>query len=93
MTDHQTEKQTSQTNSFRLLLRDFDPAAAEIQKLFAAAFSFLQKIGSQPIHDKAAIAFRLDQLGVFQDLQMMRNRDQFGFEKLGNIAHRHFAVA
>lgn len=77
---------------FRFRNRDLDAATTEVEELRGLALDGLQHILTQAVVNKPPVAMRVDQMGVFENLQVVRGGDEFDFERLGDIADRHFAL-
>lgn len=75
-----------------LLTRDFNPAATQIQELSGSAFHGLQHGFAQLVIDEPSLTPRSDEISMLQDLQMVRNQNDFDTEKLRDVADRHFSL-
>ena len=75
------------------VVRNLNSTAAQVEKLLCGSPRLLKQIRSQCVNDMASIAFAFHEMGLLENLQMMRNRGDFDFEKFGNIANRHFSMA
>ena len=58
-----------------------------------ALFRTVKHIGMESVDDKASLLFILDQTGMAQDAEMMRDIDDLGIEQSGQFADIAFAAA
>jgi len=70
---------------------NFDATATQVEILRTSA-CILQQIGPQLVDHEAAVAFHFHQPRILQDFEVVRNGDDFRFQKLGNVADGHFAM-
>ena len=75
-----------------LSIRNFQTAAAEVQKARLSAFAALEIFVKTVVHE-SPFASHFDEVGIFHDFQVMRDVDNFRFQKFRNISHRQFSVA
>jgi hypothetical protein len=72
-------------------LRNFEAAAAQIQILRTLALG-IQQVLIQAIVHEPPFTPNVDKLGVFHNLEMMRNRHNFRIEKARDVTDCQFSV-
>ena len=72
---------------------NLDPATAKVQVLLGTTDVFLEQIGAQPVDHETPLSFDFDKASILENLQVMRNRDNFHFEKFGDIANGHLPTS
>ena len=71
---------------------NFNPAAAEIDSASSSRARDTQ-VGMEVVIHETSLATDRHELGVLHDFEMVRNRDQFGFEQFREVRDRQFARA
>lgn len=82
-----------QVELFGLGVGDLNATATEIQILPRSTTGLLQQIAAQAVNHEPAFALHFHQICMLQDLEVMRHRHQFCFQKFGNVADSHFTMA
>ena len=72
---------------------DINPAATQIERCRRLGICPGDHVVVQTVVDEPAVPSRLDQVGVLEDLQVVRDRDNSRIEGLGEAADRKFTAA